>query len=61
LSASLLHSQRAGKETKGEMDELLTERERTSPGLHGRRSTVVAGGSPVGERETPDRERALVN
>jgi hypothetical protein len=53
---SLLHSQRAGKETEEEMDELLTERERTSPGLHDRRSTVVAGGSPVGERETPETE-----
>jgi hypothetical protein len=40
-----------------ETGSLLTERERTSPGLHGRRSMVVAGGSPVGERETPDRDR----
>jgi hypothetical protein len=43
-------------ETGEEEGSLLTERERTSPGLHGRRSTVVAGGSPVGERETPETE-----
>ena len=45
-----------GVETGEEEGSLLTERERTSPGLHGRRSTVVAGGSPVGERETPETE-----